>query len=207
MDGLLIDSEPFWRAAEISVFQTLGIPFTEDMCRETVGMRIDEVVVYWNQKLELSMNVSTTSNAIIDELIKMVNHSGQPLPGVISTLEILLENNRKVALASSSSMRIIEAVVTKLGIKDYFRSIHSAEFEKYGKPHPAVFLTTATNLLESPSNCIVYEDSRNGMRAGLAAQMKTILIPEFPEPHLDWHNEADLKWNSLEDFDIFLAEV
>lgn len=207
MDGLLIDSEPFWRAAEISVFQTLGIPFTEDMCRETVGMRIDEVVVYWNQKLELSMNVATTSNAIIDELIKMVNHSGKPLPGVISTLDILLENNRKVALASSSSMRIIEAVVTKLGIKDYFRSIHSAEYEKYGKPHPAVFLTTAANLLEPPLNCIVYEDSRNGMRAGLAAQMKTILIPEFPEPHLDWHNEADLKWNSLEDFDIFLAEV
>lgn len=202
MDGLIIDSEPFWRTAEIAVFTKLGIDFTDEMCRETVGMRIDEVVVYWNEQLGLSMPIAATANDIVDELISQVKEDGRALPGVISTLQTLKKNKRKTALASSSSMRIIEAVIDKLEIRPYFHELHSAEFEKFGKPHPAVFLTTAKMLHEDPNNCIVYEDSKNGMRAGLAAGMKTIIIPEFPEPFMDWHEEADEKWKSLEEFDL-----
>jgi sugar-phosphatase len=207
MDGLLIDSEPFWRAAEIKVFKSIGIPFTEDMCRETVGMRIDEVVHYWNDKLTLTMPIKETANDIVDELISLVKQDGKPLPGVHDTLETLVSHDRKIALASSSSMRIIKEVVQKLDIAHHFSTLHSAEFEKYGKPAPDVFLSTAKHLDANPENCVVYEDSRNGMKAGLSAGMKTIIIPEFPEPHVDWHDEADLKWRSLEEFDLGIAEA
>lgn len=206
MDGLLIDSEPFWRAAEIKVFRGLGIPFDEHMCRETVGMRIDEVVVYWNKKLDLDLSILGTSNDIIDELISLVKANGQPLPGVLKTLEILKSKNRKIALASSSSIRIIHEVIKKIGLESYFHIVHSAEFERHGKPAPDVFLTAAKKLNVLPEKCIVYEDSKNGMRAGLAAKMKTIIIPEFPESYEDWHEEAHLKWNSLTEFDLVTAE-
>lgn len=206
MDGLLIDSEPFWREAEIKIFKSLGIPFTEDMCRQTVGMRIDEVVVYWNEQLRLDMPVHTTANDIVDELISLVKQDGIALPGVYNTLEVIRSNERKIALASSSQMRIITEVVKKLNIEELFDVLHSAEFEKFGKPAPDVFLTTASKLNVNPERCIVYEDSKNGMRAGLAANMKTIIIPEFPEPNLDWHDEADLKWGTLEEFSLSTAE-
>ena len=206
MDGLLIDSEPFWREAEIKVFQSLNIPFTEDMCRQTVGMRIDEVVVYWNDQLNLQMPIHQTANDIVDELIHLVKLNGKALPGVYEALDTLKHHQRKIALASSSQMRIIEEVVKKLNIDAYFDILHSAEFEKYGKPAPDVFLSTADKLNVQAETCIVYEDSRNGMRAGLSANMKTIIIPEFPEPHLDWHDEADLKWNSLDEFGLEIAE-
>lgn len=207
MDGLLIDSEPFWRTAEIAVFNALGIPFTEDMCRETVGMRIDEVVKYWNKKLFLAMPIMATANDIVDELISQVKRDGKALPGVYTTLETLAQHKRKTALASSSSMRIIEGVVEQLNIQNYFQVLHSAESEEFGKPHPAVFLSTARMLDSQPANCIVYEDSKNGMKAGLAAGMKTIIIPEFPEPHLEWHDEAHGKWRSLEEFDLSIEKV
>lgn len=206
MDGLLIDSEPFWRKAEIKVFQHQGIPFTEEMCRQTVGMRIDEVVVYWNNKLGTNMDVYQTANYIVDELIMQVKQNGVALPGVYDTLEEIKISGRKIALASSSQMRIISEVVNKLNIKHYFDVLHSAASEKYGKPAPDVFLTTAYKLDITPTSCVVYEDSKNGIRAGLAAKMKTILIPEFPEPHLDWHDEADLKWSSLNEFSLKAAE-
>ncbi len=206
MDGLLIDSEPFWRSAETKVFQSLGIPFTEDMCRQTVGMRIDEVVEYWNQQLDVSFPVQATASDIVDELIALVKKDGEALPGVYRALEILKAENRKIALASSSSMRIIKEVVAKIGIEEYFEVLHSAEFEKYGKPAPDVFITTAKQLNTSPNHCVVYEDSKNGMRAGLAANMRTIIIPEFPHPHQDWHDEAYAKWSSLEDFQLDLVE-
>lgn len=207
MDGLLIDSEPFWRSAEIKVFQSCGIDFDEEMCRQTVGMRIDEVVQYWNEQLYLQLPVDQTANKIVDELITLVQKDGQPLPGVQKTLETLKTHGRKIALASSSSMRIISAVVDRLNIKNYFDVLHSAEYEKYGKPAPDVFLSTARKLSVSPCDCVVYEDSKNGMKAGISAGMKTILIPEFPEPHLEWHNEANLKWSSLLEFDLELAEA
>ena len=203
MDGLLIDSEPFWRLAEIKIFTQLGIDFNDDMCRETVGMRIDEVVKYWNQKLSLEMPIPKTANDIQDELISLVNQKGKALVGVYEAIETLKQNNKRIALASSSSMNIINAVVKKLNIKNYFEVLHSAEFELKGKPHPDVFLSTAKMLNVAPQECVVYEDSKNGMRAGIAAGMRTVLIPEFPEPKMDWHQEAFCVWKSLEEFEMF----
>ena len=50
MDGLLIDSEPLWQEAEISVFRSVGVPLTRELCRETTGLRLDEVVRYWHER-------------------------------------------------------------------------------------------------------------------------------------------------------------
>ena len=52
MDGLIIDSEPLWRKAEIASFASIGYQFTDEMCSSTKGMRIDEVVSHWHEKLK-----------------------------------------------------------------------------------------------------------------------------------------------------------
>ena len=207
MDGLLIDSEPFWRKSEVQVFNHYGIPFTEDMCRQTVGMRIDEVVEFWSKQYPfICGKIEQISNEIQDELIVLVKSEGKALPGVYSTLETIKIHQRKCALASSSSLRIITEVVEALNIRDYFQVIHSAEFEKQGKPHPDVFLSTAKMLQSTLQDCIVYEDSRNGMLAGISAGMKVVLIPEFPTAHYDWFLQANLKLNSLEEFNLEVIE-
>jgi mannitol-1-/sugar-/sorbitol-6-/2-deoxyglucose-6-phosphatase len=206
MDGLLIDSEPYWRAAEVKVFNLYDVPFTEDMCRETVGMRIDEVVRFWAITYpSITSKVDTIANDIQDELISLIKKEGKALPGVYTTLEMLKMNKRNCALASSSSMRIINEVVQALHIKEFFTVIHSAEFEEKGKPHPDVFLSTASMMNTQPTNCVVYEDSRNGLLAALAAKMKTVLIPEFPFEKHEWFLQAHKKLNSMEEFD--LAEI
>jgi HAD superfamily hydrolase (TIGR01509 family) len=203
MDGLLIDSEPFWRKSEVQVFNHYGIPFTEDMCRQTVGMRIDEVVVFWSKEYPFICDkIEQISNEIQDELIALVKSDGKALLGVYNTLETIKSHQRKCALASSSSMRIINEVVDALNIREYFQILHSAEFEKQGKPHPDVFLSTAKMLHSSPQDCIVYEDSKNGMLAGISAGMKVVLIPEFPNAQYDWFQQAHLKLNSLEEFNF-----
>ena len=50
MDGLLIDSEPVWRKAEVRVFNLLGVPLTEYRCSQTMGLRLDEVVRHWHEQ-------------------------------------------------------------------------------------------------------------------------------------------------------------
>jgi len=109
-----------------------------------------------------------------------------------------------MAIASSSSMKIIGNVVQKLEIAEYFAVIHSAEFESYGKPHPQVFISTAQKLKVNPEECLVFEDSKHGMIAALAARMKVIVIPEKKDLNATWHTISTMKLKSLSDFNLNL---
>lgn len=154
MDGALIDSEPLWRKAEIESFATVGLSLTDEMCKQTTGLRVDEVVEYWFHKFPWE----GTSQKQIEELIwenviQLVNTEGEPKEGVKKSLEYFKKRGYKPALASTSAMILITTVLDKLQIRDYFKAIHSAEFEENGKPHPGVYITTAKNL-ESQHNFV-----------------------------------------------------
>jgi len=112
-------------------------------------------------------------------------------------LDLLEGKNVKIALASSSAYSIIDTVLNRLGIKEVFEEIYSAAEEEYGKPHPGVYLTTAKKLQIKPQECLVLEDSLNGVIAAKAAQMKCVAIPElFPDYHPKYII-ADLVMKSL----------
>ncbi|HVF69852.1 MAG TPA: hexitol phosphatase HxpB [Xanthomonadales bacterium] len=179
MDGVLIDSEPLWRKAAIKSFSTVGVRLTDDMCKETMGTRVDEVVNYWYHKFPWE----NTQKKLVEELIwenviRLVKDEGKVKEGVRESLEFVKKQKLKIALASTSAMVLINTVLDKLGLQGYFEVIHSAEFEDYGKPHPGVYLTTAKKLGVQPQACVAIEDSINGMIAAKAAKMKCIAIPE-----------------------------
>jgi sugar-phosphatase len=202
MDGLIIDSEPLWRKAEIEAFKDIGFDFTESMCIETMGMRIDQVVHYWWKQLKWS---SPLEKEVVDniqsKMVKLINKEGILLPGVLEAINLLHSKNIPIALASSSSMKLITTVLDKLQIKSFFSVIHSAENEKAGKPDPAVFLTTAKLLNIEPSKCLVLEDSKAGLNAGLNAGMRTILIPEKKEDII-WQKKSFKVLNTMKDFNF-----
>ena len=204
MDGLIIDSEPLWRKAEIQAFKDIGFHFSEEMCIQTMGMRIDEVVHYWWKKLKWEKpSEKDVIDSIQSKMIDLIQKDGTLLPGVLDALKLLKEKNIPIALASSSAMILIKAVIESLDIKDYFNVIHSAEKEPAGKPDPAVFLTAARMLEIEAKKCLVLEDSKAGMEAGLNANMKTIVIPEFGTSP-NWVLKANKKLNSMKEFNIEL---
>ena len=206
MDGLIIDSEPLWKRAEIDAFGSIGYDFTYEMCESTKGMRIDEVVQYWHSQFKWnSPSIAHVVNDITERMIKLIQAEGAPLPGVMNTISNLCDLKIPMGLASSSSMKLIETVLNKLNIQSYFGVIHSAEFEEKGKPDPQVFLTTAKKLGIDPSSCLVLEDSKAGMEAGIAAGMKVVLVPDRLSPVEKWHNQAYCVLNTLNDFDINLV--
>ena len=202
MDGLIIDSEPLWRKSEMDVFQAMGYQFTEEMCIQTMGMRLDTVVEFWHNKLKWSQpSIKKVIEAIQNKLIENVINFGKPLDGVLETIQLLIENNIPIAIASLSSFKILNAVIQKLEIANLFDVVHSAEHEKNGKPHPDVFNTTARMLGVSNKNCLVLEDSKFGMMAAINAGMRVIVIPEngtMPK----WVSKADQTLNSLREFNL-----
>ncbi|MBX3269274.1 MAG: hexitol phosphatase HxpB [Sandaracinaceae bacterium] len=199
MDGLLIDSEPLWRAAEVEVFRTVGLVITEADCVETTGLRIDEVVAHWHAKHPWAEPPrSVIVERIVDRLIALVTAHGAPLPGVAHALAQCRARGLRLALASSSPRRIIAATLDELALSDAFEVIASAEDDRYGKPHPAVFLRCAELLGVAPTECLVFEDSLNGVIAAKAARMTCVAVPERPDARFAI---ADRVLGSLADFD------
>jgi sugar-phosphatase len=207
MDGVLIDSEPLWKIAEIKGFGKVGLDLTQTDCEETVGLRIDEVVKMWYQKNPWKgATCEEVTIDIVTILIEEIKKNGMALPGVKEALEICEKAGLKIGLATSSYHNIIEAVLDKLDIRHYFETIHSAEYEKFGKPHPAVFLTAAEKLGVDPLECLVIEDSLNGVIAGKAARMKVIAVPEKSHNCNPKLILADQIIESLTKFDLVVAE-
>lgn len=145
-----------------------------------MGLRIDEVVEYWVHKSPWgdSPSKKEVNDDIWRNIISLTNEKGIAKEGVGEVLTFLKNKNIKLALASSSFMKFIDVVVDRLEIRDYFDLIYSAEHEKYGKPHPGVYITTAEKLGVAPIHCIAFEDSFNGMLSAKAAKMRCIAVPE-----------------------------
>lgn len=198
MDGIIIDSEPLWREAEIITFKTVGLHFTEDMCRETMGMRLYEVVEYWYDKLGWEgKSKKQIEEELLTTVTQLILEKGTAMEGVYESLAFFKNKGYKIALASSSAMSLIDTVLNKLNLKDYFEVVNSAENLDYGKPHPMIFINTAKDLEVKPVNCLVIEDSFNGLLAAKAALMQTIVVPEEANQNNPNFNIADFNLNNL----------
>jgi mannitol-1-/sugar-/sorbitol-6-/2-deoxyglucose-6-phosphatase len=206
MDGVLIDSEPLWQLAEKKVFSRLGIELSTEDCLKTQGLRVDEVVSYWFARMPWEgKEQKELGEEIVDELIHLIRERGEEMEGVTYIFNFLNAKKVRLGLASSSWLKIIDVVTERLGIRDRLEIMHSAEFEEFGKPHPAVYLTTAQKMGVNPERCLAFEDSINGVRSAKAAGMKCVFIPDpslrSRSAELQKDLGADLVLDSLLEFD------
>lgn len=201
MDGLLIDSEPLWGKAMMEVFAGLGVYLKPEDYMHTTGLRTSEVVDYWYRHFRWKgHSPEEVTKDIVDNVTDKILQDGKAMDGLYYILDFFKSRQFKTGLASSSPMRLIHHVLKHLNIKGYFNAVYSAEYELYGKPNPAVYLSCAAELDSSPPECIVFEDSVNGMIAGKAARMKVVAVPELHNRKDVRYSLADLRLNSLKDF-------
>jgi sugar-phosphatase len=203
MDGLLIDSEPLWQEAEMLVFNEVGVPLTKTMTTQTTGLRSDEVVAYWHKRYPWeSPSQPEVRNNIDEKVLMLIKQKGDAMPGVKHAVAECEKAGLIIAVASSSPHVMIKAVIDKLGIAQKLKLIHSAEFESHGKPHPAVYITTAEKLGVHVDECIALEDSVNGVLSAKAAKMRCIAVPEPNMKHDKRYGIADQVLGSLEELTV-----
>jgi sugar-phosphatase len=202
MDGLLVDSEPHWRAAEIQVFQErLGLRVTEAQCAETMGIRIDHVVRLWlGRHPTPGVDANDLVRIIVDAMCQRMSEHGVALPGVHKLVTLLKRQDLPLAVASSSPRRLIDTVLRRLQLSEAFSIVHSAEEEAQGKPDPAVYFSTARLLGVTPGSCLVFEDSVAGVQAALSAGMCVVAVPAAEQRARPEFARAALILDSLEDF-------
>lgn len=201
MDGLLVDSEPLWGIAMREVFSTVGVSLSPELTHLTTGLRTKEVVSYWHNHFNWnSKSAEQVTTEIIDNVTDKILHNGQGMEGLHYILDFFRSRNFNIGLASSSPMRLIQSVLNHLDIGSAFNAVVSAEYEPYGKPHPAVYLACAGELGADPLDCLAFEDSVTGMIAAKAARMKVVVVPEAHKRTEPKFVLADMKLDSLLQF-------
>lgn len=202
MDGVLIDSEPLWKQAERKVFATVDIDLNEDLCKQTTGFDGITTIRHWyNYKPWKNKSFDAIKLEIEAEVKTLISNYGIPREGLVELLERVKKENLPLAVASSSPLQLIEFIIHKLGIADYFQLLISSESEQAGKPHPAVYLTAAKKLNVQPCHCLAFEDSIVGLTAAKCAGMLTVALPDPYLCHDERYDMANLVLSSLREFE------
>jgi beta-phosphoglucomutase family hydrolase len=177
MDGVLIDSEPFHLVVNEKIFANLGINLSEEEYHSFIGTTHKDMWGTIKKRYNLPQSVPELVNMQVSGNIDHIkNEEIEPIKikGVTDLLSKIARANIKIGIASSSPTEVIELVINKLGISDYFSAIVGGEEIKKGKPSPDIFLKAAKRLNSKPSDCIVIEDSKNGVLAAKTAGMKCV---------------------------------
>ena len=202
MDGLLIDSEPFWAEAGSETLARYDIRLSEEQYHTSTGLRTREWIEWWFTAFNIDLKYTEAAEqTIVATAIEKIRDNAKPMAGVNYILDFFRSHRFHIGLASSSPLALIDVVIEKLDIAAYVDAKTSAEYLPKGKPHPQVYLNCAAKLNVQPMECLCFEDSFNGLIAAKAARMKCVAIPDKHfASQLRW-NAADLILTSLEQFD------
>ncbi|MBO2009244.1 HAD-IA family hydrolase [Siccationidurans soli] len=171
MDGVIIDTEPSHHHAFFTQFAELGIPVTEAEYATFLGKSTRNVFQHLKEKYHLSQEVETMLQRKRELFNKSFDEDASLdlLPGVRTLIEDLRQHNVQLVVASSASKATIARVFDRFGLGPYFAHRVSGEDFAQSKPDPAIFLQAAA-VAETPvTECIVIEDSANGVAAARAA--------------------------------------
>lgn len=214
LDGLLVDSEPLWRVAQVEVFGRYGVPLTDALCRTTKGRFVGEVAQHWHRRFGWSgPPPSAVAAEVVDRVADLLAERVALRPGAAAVLDWCEERGLVLAVASSSSHRLIEAALGRHGLRHRFTAVTSAEDVAAGKPDPAVYVAAARALCIPVGRCLALEDAELGAKAAVAAGMACVLVPdEGDEPaaapvdaRLSSLAELPAAWSAVES--AFLART
>ena len=176
MDGVLINSETFYSEMEQVHFKMLGLNIPHEEHVTYQGTATDEMWRTIKEKHGVPHS--------LEELVEMTGSLTIPvfqgmeeiplMPKITDLLEFLKGRNIPLALASSSYPDVIDIVLDKSGLRKYFPITVNSKMVRKSKPAPDIFLLAAKLLDVDPGQCLVIEDSTNGIRAARDAGMYCI---------------------------------
>jgi HAD superfamily hydrolase (TIGR01509 family) len=185
MDGLLVDSEPVWAVAESAMMTQRGKQTDPEIQRNLVGLRMNDFLTAMIDAYSMTDTLESLHTEIVDRMITLIPGEVRPRPGAPELLAWLEARGIPCAIASSSGMTIINAVVTAQGWDRYFKTHVSGDDVPHGKPAPDIYLEAARQLGVDPAGCLTLEDSPTGAKAAVAAGMICYAIPDLSHTSVD----------------------
>ena len=192
MDGVIVDTEPVHHYAYNQHFEELNIQVSNEMYATLTGNSTRNVF----QKLKENFQLSHDVEDLILRKRHLFNEAFDTKPdlelisGVQELIHDLHTKGMQLIVASSASKSTINRVFNRFDLHQYFSHIVSGEDFPKSKPHPAIFLHAASLSIAPKENCIVIEDSTNGIKAAKAAKIYCIGY-DSPNSKLQDYSLAD----------------
>jgi HAD superfamily hydrolase (TIGR01509 family) len=181
MDGLLLDTERVCMRVFQEACEVQQLPFYKEVYLSIIGRNAAGIEAifrkaYGNDLDRLHQEWRTRYNAV-------VKHQAIPVKeGVVELLEWLKEQSLPIAVATSTAKDVAKIKLELAGLSKYIDNLTTGCEVSNGKPDPEIYLLAANRLNVEPTKCLAFEDSNNGVRAAVAANMSTYQIPDLVEP-------------------------
>lgn len=203
LDGLLLDTEPFYTKAHQIVAARYGKVFDWSVKSKMIGLRAEDSAKVMIEALRLPVSVSEyleQRRHLLEELFPQA----EPLPGAVRLTRHLHQFAIPQAVATSSDRDYFELKTTRH--REWFSIFECGVLGddpeiKHGKPAPDVFLIAARRMNAAPEQCMVFEDSPPGIEAARAAGMIAIAVPDPNMDHMAYWNAHEILRN-LNEFDL-----
>ena len=201
MDGVLFDTERDSIVNIIRIGGEMGFTISREMVITNMGRNMAEEKVIYRKALGDAFDADKFWDLYWEDRYRRFEKTGIPVKaGALGLLKIAKERGIPCVVASSSPSAEVWKALKMANIDTYFSGVIGGDMFEKGKPNPDIFLAGAKILGLDPENCIVIEDSLNGMKAGRAAGMQVVFvkdIPSYPEEELDRY--ADYSFDSAEE--------
>lgn len=176
-DGVILDTETIWYELYRSWLQdTYDYHLEKTDYMVCVGADSGSLFRFLEEKLGRNVDMEAFLSSAQEEFIRQSKEL-IPLPGVLDLIRKAKEKGIKLAIATSATRKKPEYHLRRLGLFEYFDVFSTAEESRYIKPEPDIFLYAAHALGVSPDECLVIEDSPNGVLAASRAHMRCVLVP------------------------------
>ena len=181
LDGVLIDSEGLWERSRREVTEECGGRWDERASVDTLGMSTPEWAAYIHEQLDVSLPPQEIEQRVVARMERLLLLDLPLMAGAREAVERLAAR-WPLALATSSTPRLVRLVLGAAGIAECFKATVTAEQAGRGKPAPDVYLAALAALGAAPSLSVAIEDSTNGLRSAHDAGMSVIAIPNSRFP-------------------------
>ncbi|KGO85126.1 ABC transporter ATP-binding protein [Flavobacterium rivuli WB 3.3-2 = DSM 21788] len=171
MDGVVVNTEPIGYQANGELFKSLNIVVPDDIYATFIGSSDKNNM----QRIKDLYNLEHTREELLDEKYKYYYEvfdkadDLELMAGVKDLIIDLHKNGMKLILASSATKRKIDKVFSRFDLYPYFDEVISGDDFEFSKPHPAIFLEAVAKSGFNKSECVIIEDSANGIKAAKAA--------------------------------------
>ena len=177
MDGLLVDTEPYWLQTERELMAEFGVHWQSEDQLFCLGGPMEKVGRYMSDLAESKQSPEWFASELIDRMAEKFTLIS-PMPGISQLLSEISKNHIPAALVSASPRRLVDAVLASIPNHPFALSI-SADDVVRGKPHPDPYLKAATLLQVAIENSLILEDSPTGVTAARASGAWVVAVPHI----------------------------
>lgn len=207
-DGLLFDTERISIKAWDLAGNELGFHLEESFLCTIRGANANDAARRFKERFGDEYDFLKLRGRKQEIFVKMLREMEMPVkPGVKELLTYLREKGYKIAMATASAREYSMDNLRLAGIDEFFDHVITGDMVKEAKPNPEIFLKAAEALGEKPENCLVLEDSLNGVEAGIKGGFVTVMVPDLTQPDGELRQRVDRVCGSLLEVRDWLTEA